>query len=327
MEKLYFIELLNKYLEGNATKAELRFILSYYNLFRSDPEVTTLMSEARKNELRESMEQEIWKNIISTEKATEKKTGGAKIWKITAGVAAAAAVLFFTFRTVLWNGNQAKSKTGSNISLIRKSNHMTSLPDGSTVTVASGSELTYSPDFGISGKREVYLKGQAFFDVQHDTSRPFIVHAGKVNITVLGTAFNVKALSTDGDIIVTVKRGKVRVSDPEKTLGTITPLQQIIYNKRQQNSVQTSVDSDKYLEWKKLDCLIDNLTIKEVAGLLEERYKVEIDIDEDAASDERFTATFPQNQSLEHALNSICEFNGVKYNYDKEKGVVTITKK
>ena len=204
---------------------------------------------------------------------------------------------------------------------------MIALPDGSTVTVAAGSEINFPRDFGVSGKREVFLEGQAFFDVQHDTSRPFIVHAGKVNVTVLGTAFNVKAFSGENDITVTVKRGRVRVSDPVKTLGTITPLQQIVYNKRRENSIQQSVNSEKYLEWRKMDCLFDNLTIAEVAGLLEDRFNIRIDIDKEAAGTERFTATFPQNQGLEEALNSICEFNGVQYSYDKGKGVVLITKK
>jgi transmembrane sensor len=326
MDKRYFIELLNKYLEGKATKTELQFILSYYNLFQSEPEVLKLMPESRKNEIRDSIEEGMWRSIIDTEKAPARKTG-VSIWKISAGVAAAAAVLFFTFRLAMWNAAPVKSKQGSSISLIRNSNHLISLPDGSTVTVEAGSELTYAPGYGVSGKRDVYLEGQAFFDVRHDSSRPFIVHAGKLSVTVLGTAFNVKAFSGEGDITVTVKRGKVRVSDPVKTIGTITPLQQIIYNKHQENSIQKSVKSEKYLEWRKQDCLFDNLTISEVAGLLEDRFNVRILIDEEAAISERFTATFPQNQGLEDALNSICEFNGAEYSYDKEKGIVTITKK
>jgi transmembrane sensor len=326
MDKRYFIQVLNKYLEGKATKTELQFILSYYNLFESEPEVLKLMTESRKDEIRDSIEEGLWKNIINAEKAPVRHLR-TPVWKITAGIAAAAAVAFFTFRLVIWTGTPAKSKQSTNVSFIRNSNHMIALPDGSTVTVAAGSEVNFPRDFGTSGKREVFLEGQAFFDVRHDTSRPFIVHAGKVNVTVLGTAFNVKAFSGESDITVTVKRGKVRVSDPLKTLGTITPLQQIVYNKRRENSIQQSVNSEKYLEWRKMDCLFDNLTIAEVAGLLEDRFNITIDIDKEAASTERFTATFPQNQSLEEALNSICEFNGVQYKYDKEKGVVLITKK
>jgi len=326
MDKHHFIELLNKYVEGKATRAELQFILSYYNLFQAEPEVVTLMSVHQKKELKESIRQGIWRNIMDAEKMPV-KTARVSMWKIGAGVAAAAAVLFFAFRLTLWNDLPVKPKSLANLSFIRNSNHVISLPDGSTVVLSSGSQLNYGPAFGVSDKREVYLDGQAFFDVRHDTSRPFVVHAGKVNVTVLGTAFNVKAISTEGDITVTVNRGRVRVSDPAKALGTITPRQQIIYNKQNQHAVQHVVDSENYLDWKKRDCLFDNLTITEVTGLLEDRFKVEIRVDGDVAKSERFTATFPQDQTLEQALNSICEFNGARYTFDKEKNIVIVRKK
>ena len=114
MDKRYFIELLNKSLEGKASKTELQFILSYYNLFESEPEVLKLMTETKKNEIRDSIEEGIWRSIINAEKVPAKNTG-ASIWKITAGVAAAAAVLFFNFRMVMWDGTPQKSQQSTNI--------------------------------------------------------------------------------------------------------------------------------------------------------------------------------------------------------------------
>ena len=68
MDKRYFIQVLNKYLEGKATKSELQFILSYYNMYESEPEVLNLMSESRKDEIRNSIEEGLWRKIINTEK-------------------------------------------------------------------------------------------------------------------------------------------------------------------------------------------------------------------------------------------------------------------
>lgn len=66
------------------------------------------------------------------------------------------------------------------------------LPDGSTVLLNEGSELSYSTSFGKQA-REVTLTGEGYFDVQHNLSKPFKVLTGNVTTTVLGTAFNIKA--------------------------------------------------------------------------------------------------------------------------------------
>src|SRR5690606_2859673 len=85
------------------------------------------------------------------------------------------------------------------------------LPDGSTVIVGVGSKLNYPSSFDSLRTREVYLEGQAYFDIRHNPQKPFIIHTGKVATTVLGTSFNIKAWPEDQDITVTVTRGKVRV--------------------------------------------------------------------------------------------------------------------
>ncbi|MEO8584411.1 MAG: FecR domain-containing protein [Flavitalea sp.] len=322
MDKHYFIELLRKYLDGNATKAEVRFIWSYYNLFQSEPEVLALFGSEKRNELKKDLREDIWKNIGMKEKSVKKK--GSIVLMKTALAAAASILILLAVRQLFWQADPVKPAAVHGLALIRNSNHVISLPDGSTVTMSSGSKLNYPSAFSASGKREVYLEGEAFFDVKHDTSHPFVVHAANVNVTVLGTAFNVKAFSEENDITVTVKRGKVSVSDPYKTLGTITPLQQIVYNKQNQNSIQQTVVTEKYLKWRERDCLFDNLTITEVAALLEERFKVKIFVDDRIASSGRFTAAFPKNESLDEALKSICEFNTATYRYDKEKATVYI---
>lgn len=84
------------------------------------------------------------------------------------------------------------------------------LPDSTIVWLNSGSRLTYS-DFDGRQTREVYLEGEAFFDVKKDVEHPFIVRAGNISIRVLGTAFNVKAYSGEKNIETTLIRGIVEV--------------------------------------------------------------------------------------------------------------------
>jgi len=85
------------------------------------------------------------------------------------------------------------------------------LPDGSSVWLNSGSTIKYAENLEVDGKREVTLNGEAYFDVKHDTVHPFVVHAGKMNVVVLGTAFNVRAYAGDAYMETTLIRGKVEV--------------------------------------------------------------------------------------------------------------------
>ena len=84
------------------------------------------------------------------------------------------------------------------------------LPDGSSVILNENSRVELSKNFGSNGLREVYLYGEAYFDVTHDLKKPFIVYTGKVKTTVLGTAFNIKESSLSQTVTVTVTRGKVK---------------------------------------------------------------------------------------------------------------------
>jgi ferric-dicitrate binding protein FerR (iron transport regulator) len=85
------------------------------------------------------------------------------------------------------------------------------LPDSTTVHLNSGSRLSYNKDFG-KGNRQVWLNGEAFFEVTKDAAHPFLVNTDRMTVKVLGTVFNVKAYNTKEDIETTVVEGKVEVS-------------------------------------------------------------------------------------------------------------------
>ena len=342
MDKHYFIKLLHKYQQGDVTKEDRQFLESYYNLFQNEPDVMDALSIEQKNEFKDDIKGNIWDNISKEEQPSHRIRFINKRF-----IRMAAAAIFMGFIIslfFLFNGSSKKQTLASiavqqfdgsskkqvpeSVAIKHKENRVICLPDGSTVILSPGSKLNYPSSFDRLAKREVFLEGQAFFDIKHNASRPFIVHTGKLETIVLGTAFNIKALPGETEITVTVKRGKVKVIDQNKILGVITPNQQITYNQQKVSSILKIVDSgDSYLEWKEQDLLFDNLTIAEAAELLEEQYKVKITISDQSISSQRFTATFPKNESLEQALKSICVFNEVAYKYNKEKDLVTITNK
>ena len=323
MDKHYFLELLHKYLADEATNEEHQFLLSYYNLFQSEPDVLALLSQKKKEELKSQMHTSIWQDISSAEQPDE-NVKPIKRWSVRM-IAAAILLAICTIGIFFMRNEPAKNQTAAAQVNQQKINRLVRLPDGSTVIISSGSKLNYPSSFDGLARREVYLEGQAFFDIKHNASKPFIVHAGQFETTVLGTAFNIKAFPGDIDITVTVTRGKVKVSDQNRTLGIILPHQQIACNKQKANSTLKTVDTDTYLDWKAQDLLFDDVTVAEAAELLEERFNVNITFSDQLIKSNRFTTTFLKGESLEQVLTSICEFNGAVYQYDEVKATVSIS--
>ncbi|HEY4061938.1 MAG TPA: FecR domain-containing protein [Puia sp.] len=104
-------------------------------------------------------------------------------------------------------GNEIYTASGSRT-------HLT-LPDGTLVWLNAGSRITYDKNYGIS-HREVNLTGEAFFDVAKNAQTPFLIHTTRIDIKVLGTAFNVKSYPTDRTTEATLLRGSIEVSIKER---------------------------------------------------------------------------------------------------------------
>ncbi|MGN6437063.1 MAG: FecR family protein [Agriterribacter sp.] len=339
MDKQYFIELLQKHQQGAITNEERQFLECYYNLFNEEPDVLAMLPAGEKKKLQDEIRQGMLKDMSAQNHATKVVWYKRNLF-LKISVSAAALIIVFTGLFYTYNASSKKelaqqpvvhNQTNKNNQLETPAgepeNRMIFLPDGSKVVLSAGSKLNYPSSFDGMPKREVFLDGQAFFDIKHNPSRPFIVHTGNVKTVVLGTAFNVKAISGEKDIVVTVKRGKVKVSDDKRVLGVITPNQQIAYDKQHIASVLTNIKDENYLEWQQRDMIIDNLTMSEAARLMEEKYGVKIIISDPEVESLRFTTTFGKDATLEQMLSSICVFNALQYDYDKKKTTLTITRK
>jgi len=328
MDKEYFLQLLNKYLRQEASGEECELLLRHYNLFDLEPEILNTLTKDQKSELKNEIDNNI-RNIISSEtsRVKEKRSFRRKIWIYVISVAA---VMFIVLAGDLYfidHKHLNKNSVISRFSGVRE-NRLIQLPDGSTVIVSHGSKLNYPSSFDGLSNREVYLDGQAYFDVKHNSLKPFIIHTGKLKTTVLGTAFEINAWSDEPDVRVTVSRGKVKVEDQNnRTISVITPNQQITYDKTNKNIIQKVVNVPEYLEWKDHDLLLSNVTISEAAELLEKRFQVKILIADEQIKSKRFTTTVLKGERIEQILNSIAEFNDAKFTYDVEKSEVIISSK
>lgn len=326
MDKQYFLELLHKYLNGEVTDVEQQFLLKYYELFQAEPDIIALLGIEQKEALKNEIRASVWQSIEG-DSERGKKTIHLKPWFLK--LAAAAVIIGVCVTGFLFLRNHPGNEPAPLYAAHKqKSNLFIVLPDGSRVILSYGSKLSYASSFDGLAKRDVYLEGQAFFDIRHNDLKPFIVHTGKLETIVLGTAFNVKALKDDKTITVTVTRGRVKVSEPNKILGIIIPNQQIIYNTQKSNSVQNTIDAKIYTGWSaQSDLHFENVTVAEAAKIIEGRFNVKILFSDQLVKSKHFTSTFGKSASLEQELKSICIFNDAVYSYDKEKAIITITGK
>ena len=214
------------------------------------------------------------------------------------------ALYYYGYRVPLEQAGQQTAVNGNALETQRtvSGKKYIPLPDGSKVTLNEGSVLTYDESLG-NDTRNVFLSGEAYFDIQHDAARPFIVHTGKFTTTVLGTEFNVRAYENDHKITVTVKKGKVKVGDDENNqYGTITPNEQIALNTATHDFIKAEVNAEAEISWKSEFVILDAATLEEAAKIIEAKYKVKISLANDKLKNCRITSTFLNDEKLDDGL-------------------------
>lgn len=186
------------------------------------------------------------------------------------------------------------------------------LPDGSTVTLNKNSRLDYTPGFtGIA--REVYLTGEAFFDIVRAPGKPFLVHTGKVTTRVLGTSFNIRAYPSDKAIEITVAHGRVQVTEEKMNMGLLTDAQQLRLEANKDQYSFRKVDVDSIIAWRPKEVRFDDITLREVADKIKSRFGRSIHFTNPVLEKCRVTASFFEDDSLEEIMTVICGISQSTY--------------
>ena len=177
------------------------------------------------------------------------------------------------------------------------------LPDGSKVILNAGTTLIYPTAF-VKSEREVRVRGEAFFEVVHDSKRPYYVKTGDVKVKVLGTKFNVKAYDDDRFIEVTLTEGSVDVGwKKEKQDIRLQPGQLACFDKVAETSNKREVDLNFHTAWKDGKFYFDGLTFESIAKQLERNFNVHIHIASDKLKSTVFTGDFVRGENLEQILH------------------------
>jgi transmembrane sensor len=186
------------------------------------------------------------------------------------------------------------------------------LDDGTRVWLNLNSSIRYNEGFGTV-KREVFLKGEAFFDVVSDKKVPLVIHARSIDITVKGTAFNVNAYKELPGAEVLLVRGSVevknRLDNSQKVV--LKPSEKLIVTEGSADPsglfriVTASAPAQlQALTWTNDSIVFKKEKLKDLAIQLEKKYSVRIDIRDEQLKNRRFSGTFT-GESISEALDAL----------------------
>ncbi|MBN2597455.1 MAG: FecR domain-containing protein [Marinifilaceae bacterium] len=195
------------------------------------------------------------------------------------------------------------------------------LSDGTKVWLNAQTELVYPVKFG-KGKREVKLKGEAYFEVTKDTMRPFkvLISSGS-DVEVLGTQFNVMAYEDEAEVQTTLVEGKVKFALGEQQL-ILDPGEQSVLN-RSNNSIEVrEVDTYQFSAWKDGKFVFNKEPLGSVFRKMSRWYGVDIACDDEFVLNRRISASMDKYENIDKLISLIEEVSPVKIDLDQKEIIV-----
>jgi transmembrane sensor len=323
-DRLYV--LLDRYLAGEASAAEAQTVREW---LAADPEHAVLLDDLRlirrvaTERVPESSVDAAWAKVVHALEAPPRPAAApaqaialvpsAQPLRMSrrvrlAALAAAAVVVALVGARFVWRAPawRESSTEAAHRAVVR-------LRDGTQVTLAPGSRLRYLTDFGES-HRDVYLDGEAYFQVAPDARVPFRVRTARSVTQDVGTAFVVTAYGDQGATEVVVAEGRVALwrADTTETIQPHTP-PALMLTARDLGRLEPSgattlrrgVDIERQLAWIRGVLAFDGTPLRDAVRTLERWYNVEIHLESDSAlAERRLTATFT-NEPIDLVLNRI----------------------
>lgn len=198
---------------------------------------------------------------------------------------------------------QTESPPGMRSSLV--------LPDGSKVWLNSGSRIRYPVYPG--SRREVYIEGEVYFEVEKDLKRPFIVHTGELDIEVTGTVFNCQAYPEDQVITTVLVEGSVEIGPVNcRRRLVMKPGDLVGFSKPNGKITRSMIDPEKYVAWKSGKLMFRDDPMDVVIASLERWYNVDVQVVDKEIEHYAYTATF-ENETLDQVLRFLALSAPISY--------------
>ncbi len=323
-------DILKKGKSGNAPENDRQKMLSLFHQPEKEYQVKEILLEeaqttqADKNSPTDfnKLFERLWKHIEQNQKKTKSNT---KLLRPFLGIAAAIAIGLFTGIYISSMQSVPTEPVYYAVYSPKGSVSEMLLPDGSVIYLNADSKIKYSVN-GEGGIREVFLTGEAWFDVQKNTDKPFVVHTSFYDVNVTGTQFNVKAYETDNQVVTTLEEGQVIVRSAEnyKLANDVVlkPGEQLILDKQFKNIGIKNVNTKWYTSWKDNKLIFVNMNLKDLVVLLERKYGVDIDVKNKEILDLHFDGTI-KNESIIEILEILKKALPINYKIVGQKIEIT----
>lgn len=321
-------KLIEKYLAGTASEEEKNKLNEWYRLENEKTIEWASLAPYEETQVQQRMLQQLQRHVKSTRALARGGFNRQRVLRVAAVVTGVFLVSgYFLIRL---SGNHSKQRmvaatathtTTTTIEAPVKyaENRYILLPDSSTIVLHSGSQVSYA--FSDTG-RQVYLTGEAYFDVKHQSNRPFIIHTGNIVTTVLGTAFNINAWPNQ-NVIVSVTRGKVRVVDETRhTQSILMPREQLTWSQAAGTVSQQKVEVQQAVSWTNADLQFDGIPFGQLAEKLARRYNVTIRFNNPLLKNCLITGGFIGTESIEQVLQDISGTLGTTYSINNNAVVI-----
>lgn len=330
------------YLEGNTSPEQEEALFSYLRrqevIDASFDELTSVVWEnevsLRDNSVSAQTElKSIWVAIaqeaIAEEEKEEKRSSRSASWlKYAASV-----VLVCTAALGWYVIGQKGKEAAQQVDLITKTTIKGEkvkllLPDSSVVYLNALSKLRFPARFVKGENREIYLEGEAFFEVKTDASRPFIVHSGNLQTRVLGTSFNIDAYPESKTISVAVRSGKVGVSalgnGQLKQLSILSPGKNLIYQVNNSSYAVYKGTATEFNSWIDNKFIFKNELLGNILSRLARSYNVNFEVKDQKILACRFNAKF-FNKNIKQITEQLQTMSSGKIHYKFNPHQTTIT--
>ncbi len=287
-------KLLQKYLNGRCTPEEKKQLYNHLSQNRAEEydevfqQLWTEVAEA--SQPSPAVSDRMYQAIAKKGQINSEKSLRIRSWLMAASLSGLTILLGFLYYFI-YDTTKVHQTQFSEVKTLE-------LPDGSTVHLNANSQLSYSSSLATDQIREVWLTGEAYFEITHqkttaDQPVKLVVHTNQVDIEVLGTAFNVK--DRRGITQVVLDEGKVRLTSPETNaeLLAMAPGESAKVDQQQSVSIQKVIEPAQISSWKENELYFNDQPLYEIQEILADSYGVELQFASQELSQLRFTGSTP----------------------------------
>lgn len=316
-----YFELIPRYLSGEASEAEVSLLEDWV---RASPENKRDFQAYKKAWILSGMQQN--KTKVDVEKQWQttadqlfppaqvrtlpqaKRRSLAAVWKIAAAIALLVAASLWWFRL-------GPATNGVQLVAEQKAEEK-QLPDGSTISLNQYASLAYAADFDVT-ERRVALTGDAYFEVERNTEKPFIIEAGPVEVKVLGTSFYVDSRPEETEVQVMVTSGVVEVNAGGESVE-LTANQTAVFSKNSQQLLRKTTEDNNFLGWKNQFLTFEDALLRDVVFSLNRNFHANIRLANPVLDSCKITSTF-KDKTLDNIIRIIEQTMTIKANYEGDE--------